>query len=268
MRIAVGDVELEVERYGAGPPVLFINGSGASLAMDPHRARHPLTAAFEVVLYDQRGLGATVGPDREYTMADYAADAAGLLDALGIARAHVVGVSFGGMVAQHLAIERPDLVERLVLACTSSGGEGGSSYDLLRHEALPPAERLVAMAARLDARNDLAADPPVVAPGLEGLIGVLRARLGDRPDPVAEVGRLRQLRARQGHDAWAGLPSVTAPTLVIGGRFDAQAPPENLERLAARIPGAELVLCDGGHLFLSQDPTAWPTVLAFLQRTP
>ena len=80
------------------------------------------------------------------------------------------------------------------------------------------------------------------------------------------MGAHRQLVARTAHDVWDELPGISATTLVIGGRYDGQAPPDNSERLAACIPGARLVLCDGGHAFLLQDPTAWPTVATFLDQ--
>jgi 3-oxoadipate enol-lactonase len=260
----VRDIDVYYEIHGSGPPVLFISGTGAALRMNPLRSEGPLEQHHQVLMFDQRGLGESGKPDHPYTMADYADDAAGLLDVLGWPRCHVVGVSFGGMVAQHLALRHPDRVDRLVLACTSPGGAGGSSYDLLALEGLPPERRGAVWMPLLDTRNDPSTDPPTFAPGLAPLMGAL-SRYGERgDDPVAAMGARRQLEARADHDVWDQLPTVTAPTLVIAGRFDGQAPPENSERMAARIPGAQLALCDGGHLFMMQDPTAWPTILSFL----
>ena len=217
-------------------------------------------------MFDQRGLGRTGKPDEPCSMADYADDAAALMDAVGWDRAHVVGISFGGMVAQHLALRHPDRVDRLVLACTSSGGAGGSSFDLLGIADLTGDERRRVVLPILDERNDLDADPPVLAPMFE----VLADRVGGPPlnadDPDAAAGSRRQLEARAGHDVWNRLGEITAPTFVIGGRYDRQAPVENLERLAAAIPGARLQLFDGGHLFLLQDRTAWAAVVDFLAR--
>lgn len=264
----VRDLVMYHEVHGAGPRVLYINGTGAALRRDPTRASAPLTQHFKVLMYDQRGLGDTSKPDVDYTMADYADDAAGLLDALGWSSCHVVGVSFGGMVAQHVAIRHPHRVERLVLACTSSGGAGGASYDLRQLDALEPDQRARAWLPLLDDRVELGTDPPTLPPGLAPIARGLAAMVAaPSEDPAAAIGARRQLEARAGHDTWGDLPTITAPTLVIGGRHDAIAPPVNLERLASRIPGARLELCDGGHVFFLQDPTAWPTIVEFLRST-
>jgi 3-oxoadipate enol-lactonase len=258
------DLEVYYEVHGTGSKVLWISGTGADLRQNPARGRGPLEQHHEVLMYDQRGLGRTSKPDEPYSMAGYAADAVGLMDALGWERAHVLGVSFGGMVAQHLALDHPDRVDRLVLACTSSGGAGGSSYDLSTVADLPEEERLRAILPIFDSRNDPGADPPVYAPAFDWLAPLMARPPLNADDPAAEMGARRQLEARSGHDTWRRLGAITAPTLVIGGRYDRQAPPQNLERLAGAIPDARLELCDGGHMFLLQEPTAWTTIIDFL----
>src|SRR6201999_1628179 len=100
----VGAVELYYERAGDGPPLLFISGTGGDLRVKPNVFDGPMAKSFDLLGYDQRGLGRSATPDARYTMADYADDAAGLLDAVGWPSAKVVGVSFGGMVPQELAI--------------------------------------------------------------------------------------------------------------------------------------------------------------------
>lgn len=260
--VRVRDIDIYYEVHGQGDRVLYINGTGGDLRQIPTLGRGPLEKNFQVLFYDQRGLGQTSKPETEYTMADYADDAATLMEALGWDRAHVVGVSFGGMVAQHVALRHPQRVDRLVLACTSPGGAGGSSFDLLALQDLPEPERTNTWLSVMDVRNDPATDPPTLAPMMDMFLQGRAAA----PVPSAEsaAGALRQLRARAGHDVWDRVGEISAPTLVIGGTYDMQAPPENLERLAERIALARLVFCEGGHMFMLQDRSAHGHIIDFL----
>ena len=253
-------IDLYYEQAGAGPRLLFISGTGADLRHSPRLTGAPQFAAFALLEYDQRGLGQSAVPAGPYTMADYADDAAGLLDAVGWDTCLVLGVSFGGMVAQELAIRHPERVRRLVLACTSAGGTGGASYPL--HELVGPdaQESLETRLQLLDTRWDAAwrADnTEMVTMIAEGF------QLGGADGGPAE-GPLLQLEARSHHDTSARLGQIRCPTLVCSGRFDGIAPPANSEFLAAKIPGAELRFFDGGHIFFMQDPAAMPTMCAFL----
>lgn len=257
-------IHLHHERAGAGPPLLYIGGTGGDLRAKPNVLDGPLVARFEVLAYDQRGQGRSDKPDEAYSMAQYADDAADLLGAAGWSRAHVLGVSFGGMVAQELAIRHPGLVDRLVLACTSSGGAGGASYPLHELEALPADERFAAHLALSDVRRDAswqAANPDQVAQ-LRAFADAQAAVGADDPD--LPVGRRRQLEARSTHDTTARLGQIPSPTLVCAGRHDGIAPVANSEVLADRIPDARLEVFDGGHLFLLQDRRAWPAIIEFL----
>jgi 3-oxoadipate enol-lactonase len=260
----VRDLDVYYELHGQGPRVLTISGTGGDLRQNPRRGSGLLEQHHEVLMYDQRGLGQTTKPDRPYSMADYADDAAALMDALGWPRAHVVGTSFGGMVAQHLALRHPERVDRLVLACTSPGGAGGSSFDLLAFDELSPEDRSQRWLPLLDNRTDMSTDPPTLPPGLAPIAEALSGYGQKSADPIDAMGAHRQLVARAAHDVWDDLPRIAAPTMVIAGRYDGQADPANSERMASRIPGARLVLCEGGHVFMLQDPTAWPTMVAFL----
>ena len=114
-------IDLYYERLGSGPPLLWLNGSGSTIEQVAPLLG-PYTDRFEVLIHDQRGLGRTDVPAGPYSMADYAADALALLDEVGWERPRVVGISFGGMVAQELAVTAPDRIGRLALLCTSPGG--------------------------------------------------------------------------------------------------------------------------------------------------
>lgn len=257
------------ELHGAGPRVLLVSGTGADLRNDPFRAKHPLVrAGFEVAMYDQRGLGQTSKPDLPYSMSDYADDAVALLDHLGWDRPSVVGISFGGMVAQHIAIRHPGRVDKLVLACTSAGGEGGASFDLLQIHDLPVEQRQRIAWGVMDTRNDFSIEPPAITPTLKKLYALAAENANVPVSSEAAIGARRQLEARAQHDVWTELPSVGAHTFVIGGLYDRQAPVANVERLAERLPNAQLQLFDGGHMFLFQDPAAWPLVADFLHGVP
>src|SRR5688572_9544010 len=144
------------ERAGSGRPLLFISGTGGDLRVQPNVFASPLAKAFDLVAYDQRGLGRTDKPDVPYSMADYADDAAALLDHVGWDDALVLGVSFGGMVAQELALRHARRVKRLVLACTSPGGEGGASYPFHEIEHLKGEARARFLLPISDVRRDAA----------------------------------------------------------------------------------------------------------------
>ena len=262
----VNGIDVYYEIHGSGERVVLISGTGGDLRSDPGRATSLLAQNFEVLLYDQRGLGQSGKPDVPYTMAQYGDDAAGLMAEIGWERAHVMGISFGGMVAQHVVLRYPERVNKLVLACTSSGGDGGASFDLLSVHDLPTDERMAITMPIMDMRNDLTVDPPVLAPWFDVLFPIWKA---NKPlngnDPNWAMGARRQLEARLGHNVYDQLNQIRAHTFVIGGTFDAQAPVANVNALAKAIMGSRVQFFDGGHLFLLQDPTAWPSVVAFLQ---
>ena len=252
------------ERAGSGEPMLFISGTGGDLRAKPNQFDGPLATAFDMISYDQRGLGRTDKPDVAYSMADYADDAAALMESQGWDSAHVVGVSFGGMVAQELVLRHPGRVRRLVLACTSPGGAGGASFPFHEIEHLKGEERARYMTPISDTRRDAAwaaAHPETY----EKIIALTAADPFDG-EPGRAQGAHRQLEARAAHDTWERLSQITAPTLIAAGRYDGIALPETQEKMAARIPGAELAFFEGGHMFLIQDRAATPAIIAFLNR--
>jgi pimeloyl-ACP methyl ester carboxylesterase len=259
--LPLGDIDLYWERRGEGPGLLFVNGSGATIESSALLI-DALARDFEVVVHDQRGLGRTTVPGRQPTMADFARDAASLLDHVGWDEANVFGISFGGMVAQEMAVTWPERLDRLVLCCTSAGGRGGASYPLEELADLPPDEQVRGWTRHLDVRFDDAwLDSH---PGDKGIVDVLRARLAQPRTDEQQRGERMQMIARRGHDVWDRLGRIASPTLVACGAYDSIAPRSNSEAIASRIPGAELRCYEGGHLFVLQDPKALPDITAFL----
>jgi 3-oxoadipate enol-lactonase len=255
-------IELYYERAGAGPPLLFISGTGGDLRVKPNVLDGPLPKAFDLAAYDQRGLGRSAKPDIDYSMADYADDAAQLIDGLDWASAKVIGVSFGGMVAQELALRHPAKVERLVLACTSPGGAGGASYPFHEIQHLTGQARARHLIPISDTRRDAAwaaANPEQYAEFVA--MGAADPYAGEAG---REMGARRQLEARALHDTWARLDQIDCPVFIAAGRHDGIALPETQTRMAGRIPGAELRFFEGGHLFMLQDRTALPAMIEFL----
>ncbi len=261
-RAAVGDIELYFERGGSGPPLLFISGTGGDLRAKPNVFSGPFAKAFDLLAYDQRGLGQSSKPDRRYTMADYADDAAAVMDHVGWSSALVVGVSFGGMVAQELVLRHPAKVRRLVLACTSPGGPGGSSYPFHDIGHLAGEARARHLLPISDTRRDAewARDHP------DDYAAMIAFAASDPfgEEPGHRVGALRQVEARAEHDTWDRLTNIASPTLIAAGAHDGIAPLATQRGMAARIPRATLEVFEGGHLFMLQDRRAVPAMIEFL----
>ena len=267
-RIRIRDIEVQYRLEGEGPDVLFISGTGGDLRAVPGVFDPPVAECFRLLAYDQRGLGRTTVPAAVPTMADYADDAAALIEALEFDPVAVIGVSFGGMVAQELALRHPHRIRRLVLCCTSSGGAGGSSYPLHELADLAPEEKGRRQLAISDRRMDLAWQQAHPGRAARILARMAEARAPDREDPERQRGARLQLEARRHHDSFERLPGLSMPVLVAGGRHDDLAPAENQMALAKRIPGAELRLYEGGHLFLLQDPQAWREIIDWIHPAP
>jgi 3-oxoadipate enol-lactonase len=250
------------ERVGSGAPLLFISGTGGDLRVKPNVFDGPLPKHFDTLAYDQRGLGQSAKPDVPYTMADYADDAARLLDYIGFEKPDVVGVSFGGMVAQEFVLRHPRRVRKLVLCCTSPGGEGGASFPFHEIEHMSREERARHMIPIADTRRD-AAWAKANAEQYAQFVAMAAA------DPYADeaghaMGARRQLEARAKHDSWSRLRQIECPVMIAVGRYDGIAPPDRQEKMASRIKNADLRFFDGGHLFLIQDRSAFPAIIEFL----
>lgn len=256
------DLYHEFHGVDGGPPVLNISGTGADLRR-AFADRSPLNKTYRVLSYDQRGLGQSGRPDGDYTMEQYADDAAALLEQVGWEHCHVIGTSFGGMVALNLAVRHPHLVDRLVLNCTSPGGDH-PSYPLQDLDALDPDTAFERRMRLNDTRWDPDAAEPI--PGLGRFYDLMAEAARATPEAVVLSGLRRQIAARADHDVEAHLADLDHETLVCAGRFDALAPLDNSRLLADRMPNARLDVFDGGHIFMLQDRRAFPAIIAFLER--
>jgi len=259
----IGSLDFYYERSGAGASLLFISGTGSNLRAKPSVMDGPFPKNFDTLAYDQRGLGQTSKPDTVYTMADYADDAARLMDFARWDGANVCGVSFGGMVAQELVLRHPARVKRLVLACTSPGGAGGASFPFHEIDHMNREERARHMIPITDTRRD--SDWAEANPDQYKMFVDFAAADPYADEPGHAMGARRQLAARSAHDAWDRLNQIDCPVMIAAGKYDGIAIPQTQHNLASRIKGAQLAFFEGGHLFMLQDRTALPAMTAFLK---
>jgi 3-oxoadipate enol-lactonase len=249
--IDVGDIRLDYERTGAGPPLLLIMGmSGTSLHWGEPFLKL-LREDFDVIAYDHRGVGASTPLDGPVTIAQMADDAAGLLDALEVDSAHVMGISMGGMIAQELALGHAERVGTLTLGCTYCGGEGSAlaseavMSQLAAAMASGDRERALRAGWEINVSQTLAADEDAYARFRE---------IGNRR-PVAVAVIMQQLQACVAHDTSTRLAQLAMPTLVLHGTDDQVLPVQNGELIASLIPSARLEILDGvGHMFYWERP--------------
>jgi pimeloyl-ACP methyl ester carboxylesterase len=255
------EISINYEISGSGPRVLFFNGSGATLKTTALLIG-ALAKTCTVLAHDQRGLGETSIPEGPYTMSQFAQDGAALLDHVGWDTCAVVGISFGGMVAQEFAVSYPQRVEKLVLLCTSAGGEAGSSYPLHELGSLPVDER----AARITALTDNRFTPEWLAthPDDAAMVAMRNEQAAVPKSKETIKGEILQLGARIGHDVSDRLHRVTAPVFVTAGRYDGIAPVSNSEEIVKRLPDATLSIYEGGHIFTAQDRRAIEDIRTFL----
>lgn len=238
-------IHLESEERGSGFPVLLIMGLGyGRWAWEPLVG--PLAERRRVVWYDNRGIGGSDVPEGPYTVAQLAEDAVQVLDEHGIERAHVVGTSLGGMVAQEVALSYPERVEKLALLCTTGGTSDGYPFPEQTLRLLAEAPSLAPdVALRRFVENAVSARGELV----ETLIA---RRVANPPHPA---GWQAQAAASAGFDAWDRVPRIDKQTLVLVGDEDNVVDPRNSQLLADRIPNARLrVLAGTGHLFFWERP--------------
>ncbi|MHB1134438.1 MAG: alpha/beta fold hydrolase [Chloroflexota bacterium] len=256
-------LRLYYELHGAGTPLCLVEGLGYASWMW-RRQVVALAVRHRLLLYDNRDVGQSERCAAPYTARDLAGDLVGLLDALGIARAHLLGVSLGGYIAQEFALAYPERVWGLVLVATAAGGQemapipAETARLMVPDPNLPPEQRLRQAMAVAFAPGWTEANP-------ELFDQFIRLRLANPQEPEAW---LRQAGAGAAFAAAGPSAAPAAPTLVVHGEEDRVLPVANALLLAARLPQSELVLIPGGgHLaFIEQADLFNNIVLEFLAR--
>lgn len=226
--VALDGTRLDFEVSGDGKPLLLLSGQGQARHM--WRLAAPLLARqFQVICMDYRGTGASDKPQKPaYSTRGFAADAIAVLDALGIAKAAVYGISMGGRVCQWLGIDYPERISTLVLGATTPG-KHGIPRDAEANAWLQTGD--IARITPLLYSAEFAATHPECL----------------EPAPTPAFARRLHYLASEAHDTWELLPQITAPTLIVHGDADRINPPENARLLAARIPHAHLQWIEGGR---------------------
>jgi 3-oxoadipate enol-lactonase len=269
----IGSLDVYYEEHGTGDPLLLIMGlaadSTAWMFQVPDFARH-----YRTIVFDNRGVGRTSKPPGPYTIHEMADDAARLLDVLDVRRAHVVGVSMGGMIAQELALRHPERVRSLVLACTYPEPDA----EIERNRRFSVEQFGGTVTAEGEVQIDFKAINPMdflqhllpavfnqefIARELPKLIQVFSGALQYGFSMEAVLG---QMAAVMSHKATDRLHQIAVPTLVITGDADRLIPPANSDILAKHIPGATLSKIPGGsHGFNFETPEVFNrAVLEFL----
>lgn len=251
-KVTIDGLEINYKIQGQGDPLLMIMGLSFSLLDWGKKLPELLSQHYKVILFDNRDAGETSRSLQSYPIAQMADDAAALLDALGESRANVLGVSMGGMIAQHFALNHADRLNKLILGCTMAGGtcsQSGALSHLFNGNVL-----------------ELLFTPEFIQqhqPDLETFFQTTTP-LHSKGDALA-----RQLYAMSSHDTCDRLGKITAPTLVITGDRDRVIPPQNSDILTQKIAAAKQeIIKDAAHAFCFSHPDSTAiAIINFLEHS-
>ena len=259
--VHVRDIDIAYNEYGNGDPLIMIMGYSGTMDMWDPRVIQALAKQYRVITFDNRGMGHSTSSDREYTIQLFASDTAGLMDALEIKKAYVLGFSMGTIIAQELTLDYPEKVDKLILYAADPGGK----------EKIPPAQK------------DIEA--------LQNTTGTAKERgerlflemfpeawLKQNPDPSQYFPKVTSMspaenvkRQWKAMEMWNGsynrLSSLTQPLLLITGDQDILTPPGNSLVIAEKVPASWVVrIRGGGHGVMYQYPDEFSAiVLIFLK---
>jgi len=253
-------LKIRYEVRGAGDPVALIMGFSASSRGWGEEFLRPMEERFKLLVIDNRGTGESEQPDQPWTIADMAADVASVLDHAKVDRAHIFGISMGGMIAQEFVLAYPERVRGLMLGCTNCGAKHSAPAQpeavaaLMLDPAMPPAEQVKR------ALTAACGKAFVASPRFQEMIAQILAEAGNYPVTPMHTYQ-RQMQAIMEFETYNRLPAIKAPTLIIHGDDDAIVPYQNGEILNTRIAGSRLFLIRrAGHMFFRESPEE--TVLA------
>jgi pimeloyl-ACP methyl ester carboxylesterase len=249
--VSVPSTELHYERAGSGEPLLLIQGMSGTHAAWGEPFLGALREHFDVIAFDNRGIGFSAPIDRPFTIAEMAEDTAALMAELEIGSAHVVGISMGGMIAQELALARPELLRSLTLGCTYCGGDGSqlmpeeSARKLMEGMASGDRDKAIRASYEVNLSPAFRAD--------ESRFTVFQEMATSVPAPKQIIEL--QVQAIFGHDTSGRLGEISAPTLIVHGTEDGVLPYPNGELIASLMPSARLETLAGvGHMFWWEQP--------------
>jgi 3-oxoadipate enol-lactonase len=255
--------DLYYETTGEGLPVLLISGQAMTMS-DWWRTSTVLAESFRVLTFDHRDMGRSGHSPWPYTVAQMAEDTVAILDAAGVERAHVYGISLGGMVAQELALRHPGRVRSLVLGATTAGGPGSV---LAGPESLSFFVRAGVMGSEEAEWAAVVYNYGETTRRHHGerIAADIARRVQNTTDAL---GYIHHVTAAASHNTVGRLQAIRTPTLVVHGTDDVVIPAVNGRLLSRAIPGAELKLWPGaGHRFTTDEPRADAYIADFLGRS-
>jgi 3-oxoadipate enol-lactonase len=249
--VATPNAELHYERTGSGEPLLLIQGMSGTHAAWGEVFLGPLREDFEIIAFDNRGIGFSAPVDGPFTIAEMAEDTAALLVELGLDSAHVVGISMGGMIAQELALAHPERLRSLTLGCTYCGGPGSqlmpeeNARKLMEGMASGDRDKAIRAAYEVNLSPAFRADESHWPAFHEMATSV----------PAAQETIQLQIQAIFGHDTSGRLGEISTATLIVHGTEDGVLPYANGELIASLMPSAHLETLEGiGHMVWWEQP--------------
>jgi pimeloyl-ACP methyl ester carboxylesterase len=250
-------VSIYYEVHGnRGSPLLMIAGFGASIADWLPEQIEQLSQKHQVIIFDNRGAGQSDKPANAYSMADFAADAVRVLDAIHVSQTHVFGVSMGGMIAQHVALNHRDRILSLILGCTTAIGDVNHpkmvapSQEVLMELMRPPSRN---RAQEIESGWKLQFTLPFIERNRE-LLERLRDNALAYPECPADARQLQLAAISSTHNTYDQLGSIQHPMLIQTGSEDLLIPAENSRIMARLMPGARFIeYASCGHRFVEEN---------------